>query len=72
MEENNGILLGVMSPSPVHICTPPGWLPHHSFPQSRKYLMDGLFPNQKTNKNIQIAYSLKHKHSKKCIYIFEK
>ena len=27
--------------------------------------MDGLFLNQKTNKNIQISYSLKYKHSKK-------
>ena len=27
--------------------------------------MDGLFVNQKTNKNIQILYSLKYKHSKK-------
>ena len=27
--------------------------------------MDGLFLNQKTNKNIRISYSLKYKHSKK-------
>ena len=27
--------------------------------------MDGLFLNQKTNKNILISYSLKYKHSKK-------
>ena len=26
---------------------------------------DGLFLNQKTNKNIRISYSLKYKHSKK-------
>ena len=35
------------------------------FPQLRTYLMDGLFFNQKTNKNIRISYSLKYKHSKK-------
>ena len=27
--------------------------------------MDGLFLNQKTNKNIRISYSLKYKHSKR-------
>ena len=27
--------------------------------------MNGLFLNQKTNKNIQISYSLKYKHLKK-------
>ena len=35
------------------------------FPWLRTYLMDGLFLNQKTNKNIRISYSLKCKHSKK-------
>ena len=30
--------------------------------------MDGLFLNQKANKNIGIPYSLKYKHSKKIIY----
>ena len=35
------------------------------FPQLRTYLMDSLFLNQKTNKNIRISYSLKYKHSKK-------
>ena len=29
------------------------------FPQSRAYVIDGLFLNQKTNKNIRISYSLK-------------
>ena len=36
----------------------------HPFPQLRTYLMDGLYLNQKTNKNIQISHSLKYKHSK--------
>ena len=31
------------------------------------YLMNDLFLNQKTNKNIRISYSLKYKHSKKKI-----
>ena len=31
------------------------------------YLMDGLFLNQKTNKNIRISYSLKYKHSEKTL-----
>ena len=35
------------------------------FPVLRTYLMDSLFLNQKTNKNIRISYSLKYKHSKK-------
>ena len=30
--------------------------------------MDGLFLNQKRNKNILISYSLKYKHSKKILY----
>ena len=37
-------------------------------PQLRRYLMDGLFLNQKTNKSIRISYSLKYKHWKKIIY----
>ena len=32
------------------------------------YLMDGLFLNQKTNKNIRLSYSLKRKHSKKKLF----
>ena len=32
------------------------------------YLMDGLFFNQKINKNIRISYSLKCKHWKKILY----
>ena len=35
------------------------------FPELRANLMDGLFLNQNTNKNIRISYSLKYKHSKK-------
>ena len=35
------------------------------FLQLRTCLMGGLFLNEKTNKNIQISYSLKYKHSKK-------
>ena len=31
-------------------------------------ITDGLFLNQKTNKNIRISYSPTHKHSKKNIY----
>ena len=42
-----------------------------SFPLSRTYLMDGLFLNQKTNKNIRISYSQKYKHSIKNI-LYEK
>ena len=38
-----------------------------SIPQLRTYLMDGLFLNQKANKNIRIVYSLKCKHLKKKI-----
>ena len=30
------------------------------FPQLLTYLMDGLFGDQKTNKNIRISYSLKY------------
>ena len=39
----------------VHILDDPP-----SFPKLRKYLMDGQFLNQKTNKNIRISYSLKY------------
>ena len=35
------------------------------FPQLRMCEMDGLFLNQKTNKNTRISYSLKSKYSKK-------
>ena len=46
--------------APVHILDDPP-----PFPLLRKYLMDGLFLNQKTNKNIRLSYSLKYKQSKK-------
>ena len=49
--------------APVHILYDPP-----PFPQFRTYLMDGLFLNHKTNKNIQISYSLKYKYSKKILY----
>ena len=52
--------------APVHILD--DLLP---FPYFRTYLMDGLFLNQRSNKNIQISYSLKYKHSKKK-FIYEK
>ena len=45
---------------PIHIFDGPP-----PFPQLHSYLMDDLFFNQKTNKNIRISYSLKYKHSKK-------
>ena len=35
------------------------------FPQLPTYIMDWIFPNQKTNKNILISHSLKYKHLKK-------
>ena len=48
--------------APVHILDKPPL-----FPQLQTDLMDGLFLNQKTNKNINIrmSYSMKYKHSKK-------
>ena len=49
--------------APVHILDDP-----LSFLQLRKYLMDGLPLNQKSNKNIRISYLLKYKHSKKNLY----
>ena len=49
--------------APVHILDDPP-----PFPQLRVYLMDGVFLNQKTNKNIRISYSLKYKHSKKKLF----
>ena len=49
----------------VHILDEPP-----SFPQLRKYLMDGLPLNQKTNKKIRISYSLKYNHAN--INIFTK
>ena len=39
---------------PVHVLNDPT-----PFPRLRTYLMDDLFINQKTNKNIRISYSLK-------------
>ena len=47
------------TPLPLYAPDPP------PFPQLHMYLMDGLFLNEKTNKNIRISYSLKYKHSKK-------
>ena len=32
------------------------------FPQMRTYLIDGIFHNLKTDKNIRISHSLKYKH----------
>ena len=52
--------------APVHIL-----VDHAPFPQLCTYLMDDLFLNQKTNKNIQVSYSLKYKHSKKK-FLYEK
>ena len=49
----------------VHILDEPP-----SFPQLRKYIMDGLHLNQKTNTNIRISYSMKYLNSK--IKIFAK
>ena len=46
--------------APVYILDDP-----HPFPQLHTYLMDGLFLNQKINRNIRISYLLKYKHSKK-------
>ena len=42
------------------------------FPQLRTYLIDGLFLNEKTNNNIRTSYSLKYKHSKKKLILYEK
>ena len=42
------------------------------FPQLRTYLMDGLFLNHKTNKNIRVSYSLKYRYSKKKKVIYVK
>ena len=50
--------------APVHILDdPPPIPPPSSFLQLHTYLMDDIFLNQKINKNIQILYSLKYKHS---------
>ena len=50
-------------PPPVHICTHFGCPP--PFPHLCTYVMEGLFLNQKVNKNIRISCLLKYKHSKK-------
>ena len=42
--------------------------PQPQFLHLRTYLMDGLFLNQKTNKNIRISYSLKYKHPNKILF----
>ena len=42
------------------------------FSQLRTYLIDGLFLNQKRDKNMRISYSLKYKHSEKKKKIFYK
>ena len=47
----------------TYFCTHFEWPP--SIPQFHTHLMDGLFLNQKTNKNSRILYSLKYKNSKK-------
>ena len=44
--------------APVHFLNEPP-----PFTQLRTYLMDVLFLNQKTNKNIRISYIQKYKHS---------
>ena len=49
--------------APIHILDDPP-----PFRQLRTYLMDGLFLNQKINKNIRISYSLKYKHSKEKLF----
>ena len=49
--------------APVHNLDDPSPLP-----QLCTYLMDGLFLNQKANKNIQISYSLKYRHSEKIFF----
>ena len=54
------------SPPPMRTCTHIEWLPP-PFPQFRRYLMDGLFLNQRTNNNIRTSYLLEYKHSKKKI-----
>ena len=46
--------------APVHILDDPT-----QFPQLRAYLIDGLFLNQKTNKNVRKPYLQKYKHPKK-------
>ena len=47
----------------VHILNDPP-----PFPQLLTYLMDGVFLNQKTNKNILTLYSLKYKHLQKKLF----
>ena len=42
------------------------------FPQLPTYLMDRLFLNEETNNNIRISHSLKYKHSKKKLILYEK
>ena len=49
--------------APLHILEDPA-----PFLQSRKYLMDGLFLNQKTNKKVWISYSLNVNIRKKIVY----
>ena len=57
------LMTGFSTPLPlyalVHIFETP------SIPLVRTYLMDRLFLNQKTNKNIRISHSPKYKYSKK-------
>ena len=54
-------------PPSVYSCAHFGWTRPPPFPQLHSYLMDGLFLDQKTNRNIRISYSLKYKHLKKKI-----
>ena len=42
------------------------------FLQLRSFLIDDLFPTQKTSNNIRISYSLKYKHSKKEYILYGK
>ena len=53
--------------TPIHILDDPP-----PFFELRRYLMDGIFLNQKTNNKIRISYSLKYKHSKKEYILYKK
>ena len=54
--------------TPLPLCTSVNILDDPTpFPQLPKYLMNGLFLNQKANQKIRISYSLKYKHLKKNI-----
>ena len=53
--------------APIHILDDPP-----PFFELRRYLMDGIFLNQKTNNKIRILCSLKYKHSKKEYILYKK